>query len=230
MIILIIIALALLCIYISFLRSFPIGFAFFGVMVGCLVATLIICGIIGGRKFSPSDWQKKQLDEAAERDKQFSEKNKQLHKAEIAKVKKQASEKISGYEATISDLRKKLSEHRTALLELDVLGPDELKPDIIDHLIQLIESHRADSIPEALRLYDEKLAQKAAHDQQVRIATFQAQLAHMEQQRQAQENYNRYVEDLAHKSRIEELEKKQLDELERMRKNDEYYRRYGQQL
>lgn len=226
MIILIIIVIALLCIYISFLRTLPIGFAFLGAMVGCLIVNFIICGILGSRKFRPSAWQQKKLDEAEADDKRFAERNKQLTKEKEAEVRKQAKLSVARYEAELSELQKKHSAHCAALQELDILSPDEQKLDIVDQLIQLIESHRANSVSEALWLYDEK----ARRDQETRAAIFRAQLAHLEQQQRAQDDFNRHMEDLAHKSRMEELERKQFDELERMRKDDEYYRRYGQQL
>lgn len=110
----------------------------------------------------------------------------------------------------IADTERKIYENYQALQRLDILGRNEQNLSAVNALIDIMESHRADSIPEALRVYD---AQRHYHNQVVQ-AQFNERMNILEQKWQRQEQFDRDMAAAAHRREVEALLQKQLDALE----------------
>ena len=194
-----------------------------GVLVGLRI---VIPLIISRRKFVISDKQMRQLDKAAKQDEQNARDQaaaKARQATEAANRRKAARERM---QPALDRLYDQLETHQLQLEALDIVGPDERNITDVDALIKILESHRADSIPEALRIYDEQKYRRGliARDQ------FERSMQMLEQKWQRDEQFQRDMDAAAHRSRMEKLAQDQLDELERQRRDDEYYRRYGKPL
>lgn len=195
--------------------------------IGILVALRIgLPLIIWKRKYVITDAQLCQLDEAARQDAEDANALDAARKRRIAEVKRNKEAARKSAESLLDNLDAQYREHQMKLKALDILGPDEQKVEVVDALIKIIESHRADSVPEALRVYDEQRYRQG----QIAMNQFERNMRRLEEKWQREEQFQRDLDEAAHRRKMEELAQDAVDEIERKRKADEYYRRYGRVL
>lgn len=210
--------------------TFSIG-QFENILYVCIVGILVALRIalplfINKRAYVISDDQMRQLNEAARQDEEDAKALDAARNRRIAEAKRNKEAAWRRAEPILDNLYKQNREHRMNLMALDILGRDEQKIEVVDALIKIMESHRADSVPEALRVYDE---QRYRQGQIVR-EQFERNVRQLEEKWQREEQFQRDLDAAAHRNRMEKLAQDQIDELERQRKADDYYRRYGKPL
>ncbi len=117
-------------------------------------------------------------------------------------------EKVAVCQEKIRRLNAQAQVYVNNMAKLDILGRDEWNTEVVDFLIRALESHRANNISEALRLYDEdnRRRQDAMHRQaQQWLLEFDAKKRHEEQ--------------LEHNRRMEELERERLKETKKIKES-----------
>lgn len=154
--------------------------------------------------------QEAQLKEAVALD----ARNADEYKKYVKRMNQEAAQQAEGirarYAPQIRELERKIYDSYIALQQLDILGKNEQNLSAVNALIDIMESHRADTIPEALRVYD---AQRHYHNQVVQ-AQFNERMNILEQKWQRQEQFDRDMAAAAHRREVEALLQKQLDALE----------------
>lgn len=149
-------------------------------------------------------YQEDQIKRAREEDAANVMLNDQRKKAAYAELGK----KIKDCRNRIKDLNNQAQVYVNNMEKLDILGRDEWNTEAVDFLIRALESHRANNISEALRLYDEdnRRRQDAMHRQaQQWLLEFDAKKKHEEQ--------------LEHNRRMEELERERLKETKKIKES-----------
>lgn len=207
-------------------------FLHFGGLVACYIILFITNRIMAGatkrnckEAYTPTKDEKKRLAQYAEQDARNAEEFKNYVQRKKDEANRRAKEIGARNNAKIRELERKIYDSYIALQQLDILGKNEQNLDAVNALINIMESHRADSIPEALRVYD---AQRHYHNQAAQ-ALFNERMNILEQKWQRQDQFDRDMAAAAHRNRMEKLQQDQLDILERERRDNEYYRRYGKQ-
>lgn len=174
-------------------------------------------------------WSEADLARLRDAEKRDAE-NARLMAEEEAKNEKLRAEAVKKAEESFYAARKQAFDRWNASIKeikaMDLLGPDEQNLSTVEQLIKIMESHRADTLPEALRIYDEQQARRSA----AAIALAEANMRQLEEKWRRQEQFERDMAEAAHRSKMEKLAQDQVDEQERKRKADEYYRRYGTPL
>ena len=131
----------------------------------------------------------------------FNNHSKQTAYSELGK-------KIKACRERIKDLNAQAQVYVNNMTKLDILGREEWNTGAVDFLMKALESHRANNISEALRLYDEdnRRRQDAMHRQaQQWLFEFDAK--------------KRYEEQLEHNRRMEELERERLKETKKIKES-----------
>lgn len=124
-------------------------------------------------------------------------------------------------DAQLAELQSKRNKVDAALRANTVFPYRDL--DKIDRVIEILESYRADTLSEALRVYDDQEYRR----NMIVKAQFDERMRQLDQKWQRQDRFERDMAEAAHRRRMEELEQKQLEALEEERRANEYYRRYG---
>lgn len=153
---------------------------------------------------SLTKYQEEQIKRAKEEDAANFMINSQKKKEAYAVL----GEKIEEHEANIREWKAQAQINVNNMAKLDILGRDEWNTEAVDFLIRALESHRANNISEALRLYDEdnRRRQDAMHRQaQQWLLEFDAKKRHEEQ--------------LEHNRRMEELERERLKETKKIKES-----------
>ena len=193
-------------VYFCGLFAIPYGIAFFGALV--VLAIISVCFVAtdakGLQKLSAD--QEQRLSEARKHD----EENRRKNSADILQQKSEISNQIESLEKQKTEYERKQAQHLYRVRDLDILGRNEQNLSAVNALIDIMESHRADTIPEALRVYD---AQRHYHNQVVQ-AQFNERMNLLEQKWQRQEQFDRDMAAAAHRREVEALLQKQLDALE----------------
>lgn len=217
------IAIGLLYIYAAGLSAMPISLVLLGCNVVLGLSVWIICINSEKSAFRPTEQQNTAIKEAKQRD----DANRSLNAAMEAKATREAErrkqDRIDACTRSITQLEKQLAEMEQKLRRVNILGPDEQNIYAVEQLIGIMESRRADSLKEALRVYDEQQSRRAA----AAIAQYEANARLLDEKWRRQEQFERDMAEVVHRSRMERLAQEQADAIERKRKDDDYYRRYG---
>lgn len=197
--------------------------------VGIVVVMVSLHIARGKVSNKPLVWSEADLARLRDAEKRDAE-NARLMAEEEAKNEKLRAEAVKKAEESFYAARKQAFDRWNASIKeikaMDLLGPDEQNLSTVEQLIKIMESHRADTLPEALRIYDEQQARRSA----AAIALAEANMRQLEEKWRRQEQFERDMAEAAHRSKMEKLAQDQVDEQERKRKADEYYRRYGTPL
>lgn len=200
---------------------FVIGFVVLAVL------QYVIVSAIQKKAYRYSPEEQKRLNAAKEQDRINVQRNHQRDMELNNQRRTRINAEIFKLEDALRRLQQKEMDLGWEIANTDVLAQKDLNLETVEYLIEVLESYRANSLSEALRLYDEKAGRDKAARQVYLAAMVQAETDRMMQRQQAQADFERRMDELAHRSRMEELERKQLEELERIRKDNEYYARYG---
>lgn len=178
--------------------------ALVGIAVVTTLCAVISRPIASARNKQPrySAGQKEALAQAEERDRLNGQKNQENEAAARAEYEKNLPAVV---ESTKEKLREKteelhncafqLKEHLQTFYAMDQLSDDDKSLQTIDCLIYFIETHRADSIKEALREYDKAVAanQLAALESQ-RVSLLKQQIRMQQEQMEMTRSHQRNVE------------------------------------
>lgn len=160
--------------------------------------------------YTPNKDEIKRMEEYTEQDARNAEAYQNYVQRRKREAELRAKEISERNPAKIRELEGKIYDSYVALQQLDILGKNEQNLNAVNALIDIMESHRADTIPEALRVYD---AQRHYHNQVVQ-AQFNERMNLLEQKWQRQEQFDRDMATAAHRREVEALLQKQLDVLE----------------
>ena len=222
-----IILIILICIYIAAARLIPISFAVLGILVGIWILTGIFCAIAESKfkKVKYTDTMKKKLQDAEDEDIRADIIATANLKAREEEIRSTEKSELAPLEKQIAEAQLNIVVSETILKEMDVLAQDDLNLDTVDALIKLIEGRRAESIPEALRLYDAR--KTAEYNERVRrqAEEFRRNMDAMHARQREEREREQYWENWAHQRKIEMLEAQKLRELEQIRKDQEEFLR-----
>ena len=205
-----------------------------------VIIMLAICIITSvsihfGKKTKLSKAQKQKIQDA----KDLDEKNKELN-AEIGK--KQAIENanltIEAKQKELVPLLKKAEELQSELKKawenvdaIDIIADADKDLKTITFLIEKLEGRRANSITEALLLLDAKRdkdeEERKRQEKEIARIQFETDMQILRQRQQAQRDLEEHWARMSHNRKMEDEAQRLADEAERMRKNQEYYQRYG---
>ena len=220
----ILIVAALLLFYINTVKTLTFCFVVLGVLAGILVVNIALCWLIKYWRYRPSKEVKEQIDAAREKDAVAAAHNMEARAKAEKEHKIQVKEQVAAYQKELEMARIELAQHKRALENLDAVGPKEQKLDVLDSLIELMESRRAYSIPQALEKYDlecyKRHLETQMHIAKIRKETEMEMLKNQLDQQMAQITRKN--------NEIARQEKRIADELEQLREDEDYYRRYGQ--
>lgn len=201
-------------------------------IIAMVIICVVTCVVQGqNRNKGLSDAQKKKIAEAEELDRKNAQLNaeegKKWAKAEAKKVIEVKSEQLAPLMQRHTDLRRELQQHIDAVNASDVLGANEKNIEAIDFLLEKIEGRRANSITDALNLWD---AKKDADEERKRREAWmrlQEDIRMRERQWEAQRILDASLEQLAHNSRMEAEARRAADAAEQAQRDQEFYLRYG---
>lgn len=175
--------------------------------------------------------QKRAIQEAAAKDEENKRINEERRKQAIAKVEKENKEMVASCKKRLPELEKERQNHWMNLDAMDVLSSQDMNLETVDYLINQLESHRANSITEALHRYDAKKDQEERDRKQREKEWMQYENERLQRQLDRQLADQRYAEELNrqidHNWEMQRLTQKQLKETEELRKDQEYFQRYG---
>lgn len=160
---------------------------------------------------------------AENQDEEVRRQNRERKEKAVAARKREMETECAAIDAQLAELQSKRNKVDAALRANTVFPYRDL--DKIERVIEILESYRADTLSEALRIYDDQ----EYHRNQIVQAQFDERMRQIEQKWQRQDQFERDMAEAAHRRRMEELQQKQLDALEQERRDNEYYRRYGKQ-
>lgn len=228
MLIVIIIVAALVIFYINTVSSLTLCLVVLGVLAGLLVLNCVTCFIVKKRKYRVPEGVKAQLKEAEEKDRIAAAHNKKVRQQREREHAAEVKKTIAAYREELADARAEQNSHKCVLAEMDVVGPEEQNVEALDQLIAIMKGHRANSITEALWRYDEEVRQKK-EDSHRRVQELRQRLLQEQQYNEMQRKIDEQNAQIArHNATIEKEFKRAADELEELRKDEDYYRRYGQ--
>ena len=178
--------------------------------------------------------QKRAIQEAAAKDEENKRINEERRKQAIAKVEKENKEMVASCKKRLPELEKERQNHWMNLDAMDVLSSQDMNLETVDYLINQLESHRANSITEALHRYDAKKDQEERDRKQREKEWMQYENERLQRQLDQQLAAQRYAEEvnrqIDHNWEMQRLAQKQLKETERIRRDQEYYQRYGKSI
>lgn len=160
--------------------------------------------------------QTKEYQEKAELDSRNIEENKKREKAH----RQEYEEKIKLREQQLlADIRT-CSEEKAALEpvinQMGILSPGDFPK--IDRILEKLKGMRADSVKEALQLCDTEDLINANHQKELSAIQFQVDLERMERQQKARQDADAQFNQAMHHLKVEREQRRQTDELERIRK------------
>ena len=94
------------------------------------------------------------------------------------------------------------------------MGSKDKKLDVVNYVIDILESRRADSIKEALNKYDEWVKK---HDQEI-LDYYNRKWDEYDRKLKAQQEAEDYMNQAFHRMKLQREAEKQTDELKRIRK------------
>ena len=216
----VVIVLVLLDSYIDGFSAVNNSWLFIIALVAVAAAMIIWAVVINSQTRVSTSGEEKQLKKAKEED----SKNKSLNLQALAKAKTAQQNAIN---QSIEEEKKKIlillmqsRAHQKAMEQLDILGQKDWNPNVIDYLIDKLENRRANTIMDALNLYDQEKRERDWQSQQL----FLAELERQDRLRAENEALLR-ADELAfqqrqHNRKMESLREAELRELEKL--NEKY--------
>ena len=216
----VVIVLVLLDSYIDGFSAVNNSWLFIIALVAVAAAMIIWAVVINSQKKVSTSDEEKKLKKAKEED----AKNKSLNLQALAKAK---TAQQSAINQSIEEEKKKIlillmqsRAHQKAMEQLDILGQKDWNPNVIDYLIDKLENRRANTIMDALNLYDQEKRERDWQSQQL----FLAELERQDRLRAENEALLR-ADELAfqqrqHNRKMESLREAELRELEKL--NEKY--------
>lgn len=203
------------------------------VILGISVVTCVVLICVRGGKLSAK--QKQQIAEAEALDRKNAQLNAELGKQKATdraySIITREREAVANLLSQAEDVRAQLKQCTTAMKQCDVLNDNDKDIATIDFLIEKLEGRRANSISEALNLLDAKRdrdeEERKRRERELSRMRFESEMRRLEQRQQAQRELEASLEQAMHNRRMEAQAKRLADEAETMRKNQEYYQRYG---
>ena len=190
--------------YIELIPVLPNAYTYLMVMAGLLIVELIIHIIFKNREFKLSAAQQREFDEAESSDRAKSDQEFQ-----------QLGANIRARTGRIRELKDEITSLERTLNSLDVLAPKDLNLSTVNWLIDTIKSYRANSLTEALRLYDD-YREREHHIWRARL----------EEERRRQEETDRILREferdmqaMSHQREMKRIEERKLEELKRIRED-----------
>ncbi len=230
MTILIIIAILLLLSYIAFMSTMGLWLyplILLGVAAAMFVATLITVAIRKSQADHPvfSARQKLALDEAKREDARITAENDRQLRIAQAECNKNRQNVEAGSAAAIKKLQidadactHVIQNHTEKLNSMGALHADEKNLEVINWLIYFMETHRADSIKEALHEYDKALVNQQLfmlEQQKLELQRAKAANEQADRQRQLEMEAERQEMDRRHQFEVES----RLDEQTRLKEH-----------
>lgn len=187
------------------------------------VTTSVVVLIIGFRKMkskydlSPRD--RARIDRAAREDREAQEKYQRELNAAKSAARARFSAESDQINGEIAALKQQLAQKQRELHAMNCLHDDDKFPKCVEFLIYRLETGRADSIKEALNQYDAERKEEDRREQQRwqwEMDRLQRQFDAERRAQQEHEDTLRYYEERNHRERMEELERKRLEEVQEL--------------
>ena len=175
---------------------------------------LVLAWIIGKKIKSLTAEEKKTRDDLRAKDEEAKADNDRRYKQLVEEKRTQARSSAKYYADKIATSQKALAELEAEVAEFDVLGPKEKNLRAVNYIIDVIESRRADSIKEALNMYD---AYVIEHDRRV-LEEGRRRQEEIVRKYQAQQELEDYWAQQRHNYKLQKEAERQTDELKRIRK------------
>lgn len=232
MIIIIILGLGLLIGYILGLREMEtvmhLAIALAAVSGISSIVFFVMAGT--GPWLSGKQWQS--IKEAAKQDQENQKINESRKEEAIKRMRKENKKRADEIRnEKILPLEKERESHCRNLASMDVLSYQDENLETVDYLINQLESRRANSLTEALRRYDAKKDQEERERKQREKEWMRYENERLQRQLDRQLADQRYAEEvnrqIDHNWEMKRLEEKKLKEIEELRKDQEYFQRYG---
>lgn len=198
------------------------------ILSGCIVASWVLIFIAWcfkrmNRSGKLTRKQKAWIKEGERLDLENKQKNLAEIRAKAPGIIHEKKQRIQELESAIQELEADRREHEHRIHNMHVLAEQDKDLNTVLFLIKQMESRRANSVTEALHQYDAK-QQEASR---IRFAYEQEKLRRdmeaMQRARDAEDRLNQAW----HNMEMEKQARKAVKEIEEMRKDAEYYRRYG---
>ena len=177
-----------------------------------IVLAIVILVILSNKKiaaFTPE--QQRRLDELRKLDNENRTKNEKARKEGIARAQKQQQKETAEYRQWLEGAKQRVQESAYLCSQMRILSDEDKTLANVEFLIQKMESGRADSLKEALNLMDEDTRQR-------RESFMRAELAHQESMRRMQAEAEARRDQMYHNLNVEYQQRRQAEELEKIRK------------
>ena len=190
--------------YIELIPVLPNAYTYLMVMAGLLIVELIIHIIFKNREFKLSAAQQREFDEAESSDRAKSDQEFQ-----------QLGANIRAGTGRIRELKDEITSLKRTLNSLDVLDPKDLNLSTVNWLIDTIKSYRANSLTEALRLYDDYREREIL----IRRARLEEDRRRQEETDRIWREFERDMQAMSHQREMKRIEERKLEELKRIRED-----------
>lgn len=206
----VIIAIIVICfivaIYREVLNVIP-GFYNYLCLLGVLGLSMGLITLIATALVQPSSSQKRQIEEARAQDADITE-----------KLRQEAVTSTQKWQERIRALKDQLKQHQANIRNNDVLSANDKDLNTVNWIINQIESRRADSVKEALLLYDDKRRRDSAFE----LKKIQMQFETDRRNREALDNSIRDLQNTINQKKFErKMERIESEKLEELRSINE---------
>lgn len=206
----VIIAIIVICfivaVYREVLNVIP-GFYNYLCLLGVLGLSMGLITLIATALVQPSSSQKRQIEEARAQDADITE-----------KLRQEAVTSTQKWKERIRALKDQLKQHQANIRNNDVLSDNDKDLNTVNWIINQIESRRADSVKEALLLYDDKRRRDSAFE----LKKIQMQFETDRRNREALDNSIRDLQNTINQKKFErKMERIESEKLEELRSINE---------
>ena len=206
----VIIAIIVICfivaVYREVLNVVP-GFYNYLCLLGVLGLSMGLITLIATALVQPSSSQKRQIEEARAQDADITE-----------KLRQEAVTSTQKWQERIRALKDQLKQHQANIRNNDVLSDNDKDLNTVNWIINQIESRRADSVKEALLLYDDKRRRDSAFE----LKKIQMQFETDRRNREALDNSIRDLQNTINQKKFErKMERIESEKLEELRSINE---------
>ena len=183
----------------------PIFFSYLGIAIVLFI-------ILAGRKNDKlTDQEKQRLDELARLDEEHKKQNETAKKQHIAQAKQEDQKLLAQYKSKLEDAENSYEQQLKKVKENTVISPDDKTLSNVEFLIYRLETGRADTVKEALLQLDES-------NRRTQSELLRMEREFQESRRRRQAEAEAYVNQKIHNLTVEREQRRQSDELERIRK------------
>lgn len=177
-----------------------------------LAFVFVLAVILHSKKTNVFTAQERQkLDELIKLDSQHKKENEIANKERIAKAKKDDQQQLANYREMLENTNARHQEFKRKVNQSNILAPSDKTLSNVEFLIYRMESNRADSVKEALLQLDDS-------NRRSQEARLRMDMERLEADRRARAEADAYWNQTMHNIAVEREQRRQSDELERIRK------------